>query len=65
MCIRDRADHARLVFVDDADALAAGAGLMHLGHVHRVGDVAVLEVVADLLGGHDRTVVLGLSLIHI
>ena len=33
---------------------------MHLGHVHRVGDVAVLEVVAELLGGHDRAVVLGL-----
>ena len=28
----DLADHARLVFVDDADALAAGAGL---GHVRR------------------------------
>ena len=47
---------------------------MHLGHVHRVDDIAVLEVVAELLRGHDRAVVLGLrgrsaqmrlSLIHI
>lgn len=56
----DLADHAGLVLVDDADALAACTGLMHLGHVHRVGDVAVLEVIADLLHGHCGTVVLGL-----
>ena len=44
--------------MDDADALASGAGLVHLGHIHRVGDIAVLEVVADLLRGHDGAVVL-------
>src|SRR5699024_6597161 len=57
----DLADDARLVAVDDADAAAAGAGLLHVGHVHRVGDVAVAQVVAQLLGGHDGAVVLGLG----
>ena len=45
--------------MDDADALAASTGLVHLRHVHRVGDVAVFQVVTDLLRGHHGAVVLG------
>ena len=55
----DLADHARLVLVDDADALAASAGLMHLRQVDRVGNVAVAQVIAQLLRRHDGAVVLG------
>ena len=55
----DLADDARLVAVDDADAASAGAGLLHVGHIHRVGDVAVAQVVAQLLRGHNGAVVLG------
>ena len=55
----DLADHARLILVDDADALAAGAGLVHLRQVDRVGNVAVAQVVAQLLRRHDGAVVLG------
>ena len=55
----DLADHARLILVDDADAFAAGAGLMHLRQVDRVGNVAVAQVIAQLLRRHDGAVVLG------
>ena len=55
----DLADHARFVLMDDADALAAGAGLVHLRQVDRVGNVAVAQVIAQLLCCHDGAVVLG------
>ena len=45
--------------MDDADAFAAGAGLVHLRQVDRVGNIAVAQVIAQLLCCHDGAVVLG------
>ena len=54
-------DHLGLVLVEDTDPVA---GLAHaeitVGIVDAVFDVAVLQVVGELLNGHDRAVVLGL-----
>ena len=45
--------------MNDADTLAAGTGLVDFRHVDRVGNIAVFEVIADLLRCHDGAVVLG------
>ena len=57
---RDLAQHVRHVGVGDRQAEGRFARHGDVGEVHRVRDVAVLKIVGDLLGDHDRAVFLGL-----
>ena len=58
---RDLAEHVGHVGVGDRHAVGRLARHRHLREVDRVGDVAVLEVVAQLVDDHHRAVVLGLA----
>ncbi len=57
----DLADHVRNVVVRDRDAVTTDARQHGLGEVHRVAHIAVLEVVAQRVGHHDRAVLLRLA----
>ena len=61
--VGDTADHAGDVLVHDGRAAHAGGARAHVacGEVHRVLDVAVLQVVHHLLHGHGGAVVLRLG----
>ena len=55
---RNARNQARLVFVDDADAAVTGPGLGNGGQIYAVGDIAVEQVVGQLVGGHNGAVFL-------
>ena len=44
--------------MDDADTPSSGAGLVDLRHIDRVSNVAVFQVIADLLCRHHGAVIL-------
>ena len=52
------AQHTRYIFITEHNPVASVPGHPGLGVIDRINDIAIVEEIHQLLGSHDRTVLL-------